>query len=165
MGDVLRDGDIDKSITERQYAFSMGWLYCYSEGEWIEEQTLQSLTLVSPSTTFYSEAEIYSVEAFLPYPCRLSNWCVLNFESKAARGKHETWTPSKCVKDLNPQNRDRSVQLAVNPGFKRRFGPFCRHSNCTEHFVHLEARDVHEKDCPYGKLADAPSEQELDAVT
>lgn len=153
---MLRDGDgLTESHTERmsivrKYDFSKGWLYYYPGKDWIEESNLRSLPLVFPGSKLYTEAEMYSTEAFFPYPCRRSDWCVLNFESKGARNEHETALQLECGGLSNPHNRDRRVQLEINPDFKRRFDLFCRHNDCDEHFPVREALNAHEQQCPFG---------------
>lgn len=139
-------------ITDGLYNDAVGWVYGlhpeHADGKAFERNLVR---VFSSDDEFEprSETEIYRLEAFLLYPCRRNHYCVMNFSTAEDRDQHEQKGSCRAEVDINDQ--DRSVQLELNPKWVRRHDPFCRHTDCTEYFPTIEARNEHENtNCPYG---------------
>jgi hypothetical protein len=136
-------------IKGRFYDNRTGWLYelipDFQEGQMIQEANLELLEAIPEYPGPREESAIYLRESFFPYICRKNDLCAKTFETLAERSDHELQGRCQFEADLF----DRSFQLGLS--IQRRHDPFCRHTDCTESFPTLQARDEHEKDkCPYG---------------
>jgi hypothetical protein len=150
-GAELAETQQEYIITEGLYNDALGWVYGldpkHADGNVFERDLVPVETgLEDPKPK--NESDIYNLEAFLPFPCRNNNYCVKNFSTIEEREKHEDG--GICRAEVDVHDRDRSVQLEVDPTWLRWHNPFCRHNDCTESFPTIEARNKHENgNCPY----------------
>ncbi|KAF2006122.1 hypothetical protein P154DRAFT_254107 [Amniculicola lignicola CBS 123094] len=97
-----------------------------------------TLRLLRPSTSHFSEDDIYSQFNFRRFPCRKSGNCIENFFNIEDRNRHDK--TNSCV-PFDPRRQADAVP--------RLLGYFCRNLECQESQNTASQRDTHERSCQY----------------